>query len=1019
MKPHRLTFRALGPYADEVEIDFDPLVEEGLFLIHGPTGAGKTFLLDALCFALYGDVPGERGRHTVRSDHAPLDVSPWAELEFTSQGHRWRVRRSPEHEAAKMRGKGTTRRLAEATLERREGDEWRAVAGKIREVNNEINELLGLTAQQFQQVILLPQGRFERVLRSNSEDREKLLRALFDTTIFGAASDWLDGEARCRREAASRHGDELANLRRQAAERWWSVTDEPDAEGSQPTDGPADEADADESWPADQAALDELVQTAKSLKENAATAADSAEGVLATARSTHVTIERIAEHWDRRAALRERRDELAEERPAIDTDRKTFRLAGAAEALRQVLDAEHRHRDELARWTTLVNEQIAAVTDRCDEARSLPEGLAMPVADETPTVQDLSAVGTALAVHRSKLDDFAADATKAAGLESSGAAERDAGANHRQIEEQKSAAAAEHEQHRQAAEAALIKARSATDRVADLQAAADRATQRAKAAATLAELRIPLDDATTALTAAGQVTLDRRSEALDLRERHLEGIAAVLAGTLSNDAPCPVCGSTDHPDPAEPAEDAVDAQEVKAAEAVAVEAEEAETRARAAQHELAANAAELRGAAGDAADDPEGAAERADEATAQVRVAAGLAKQVDELDKTVTAHREAATAAEKAAKQAALDATAAAGRATAAEHEAATLRTGIAEEIGDIDPAVAVEEITAVEAVIETLSTAVLNRATAETTFRTTTATLATQFVPSPFATPDEARDALRSPEDREEIQQRIGTHDNASRDVDRDLVADDLRDLPDERPDPTASAEIVTDAKDAAAAANAHRTRTADAHKDISGWSATHRRRSETYTTARAEAELWSTVANRCNGRTAPKVSLQRWVLSAYLEEICTFANERLGSMTGGRYRLSVHRDFERYGAQAGLGLRVHDTYTGSEREVSTLSGGETFQASLSLALGVADVVTAHAGGVRLDALFVDEGFGTLDSEALQLAMDELDRLREGGRTVGLISHVGELRERIRTGIEVTATDHGSEVRVGTIAHV
>ena len=106
MKPHRLAFCALGPYADEVEIDFDPLVEEGLFLIHGPTGAGKTFLLDALCFALYGDVPGERGRHTIRSDHAALNVSPWAELEFTSQGHRWRVRRSPEHES----GQGARRR---------------------------------------------------------------------------------------------------------------------------------------------------------------------------------------------------------------------------------------------------------------------------------------------------------------------------------------------------------------------------------------------------------------------------------------------------------------------------------------------------------------------------------------------------------------------------------------------------------------------------------------------------------------------------------------------------------------------------------------------------------------------------------------------------------------------------------------------------------------------------------------------------------------------------------------------
>ena len=1019
MKPHRLTFCALGPYADEVEIDFAPLVEEGLFLIHGPTGAGKTFLLDALCFALYGVVPGDRGTHTVRSDHAALDVSPWAELEFTSQGTRWRIRRSPEHESAKVRGKGTTRRLAEATLERREGDVWRPVAQKIREVNREITGLLGLTAQQFQQVILLPQGRFEQVLRSGSEDREKLLRKLFDTTIFGTASEWLDGEARRRRETASQHEDELANLRRQAAERWRSVTDEPDAEGSRPTNGPADEADADASWPADQAALDELVQNAKSLKGNAAAVAESAEGVLTTARSTHVTIERIAEHWDRQASLRERRDELADERPAIDADRETLRLANAAEALRQVLDVEHHHRDELAQCTTLVSEQIAAVADRCDEAPSLPDALAMPVADETPTVQDLSAIGTALAVHRVKLDDFAADASKAARLESSGAAERDAEANHRQIEERETAAAAAHEQHRQTAEAALIKARSATDRVADLQAAADRATQRAEAAAKQAKLKIPLDAAATALAAARQVTLDRRSAALDLREQHLEGIAAVLAGTLTSDAPCPVCGSTDHPNPAEPVEDAVGAQDVKAAESVAIEAEEAETRARAAEHELAAKAAELRGAAGDAADDPEGAADRADEATAQVRAATGLAEQVDELDKTVTAHHEAATAAENAAKQAALDATAAAGRATAAEHEAATLRAGIAEEIGDIDPAAAVEEITAAEAAIETLSTAVLNRATAETTFRATTASLATQLAPSPFATPDEARDALRSPEDRDELRQRIETHDRASHDVDRDLKADDLRDLPDERPDTTASAEAVTDAKASATAANAHRTRTADAHKDISGWTATHRRRSKTYATALAEAELWSTVANRCNGRTAPKVSLQRWVLSAYLEEICTFANGRLGSMTGGRYRLSVHRDFERHGAQAGLGLRVQDTYTGQEREVSTLSGGETFQASLSLALGVADVVTSHTGGVRLDALFVDEGFGTLDSEALQLAMDELDRLREGGRTVGLISHVGELRERIRTGIEVTATDHGSEVRVGAVAHV
>ena len=178
--------------------------------------------------------------------------------------------------------------------------------------------------------------------------------------------------------------------------------------------------------------------------------------------------------------------------------------------------------------------------------------------------------------------------------------------------------------------------------------------------------------------------------------------------------------------------------------------------------------------------------------------------------------------------------------------------------------------------------------------------------------------------------------------------------------------------------------------------------------------------MADRCNGRTAPKVSLQRWVLSAYLEEICTFANRT--ARLHDRGALPAQRPPRPRVGRAARRAWVFASRTptpAQEREVSTLSGGETFQASLSLALGVADVVTSHTGGVRLDALFVDEGFGTLDSEALQLAMDELDRLREGGRTVSLISHVGELRERIRTGIEVTATDHGSEVRVGAIAHV
>ncbi len=133
------------------------------------------------------------------------------------------------------------------------------------------------------------------------------------------------------------------------------------------------------------------------------------------------------------------------------------------------------------------------------------------------------------------------------------------------------------------------------------------------------------------------------------------------------------------------------------------------------------------------------------------------------------------------------------------------------------------------------------------------------------------------------------------------------------------------------------------------------------------------------------------------------------------GKYELRLSdAGGQRRGSKAGLGLRVLDAYTGEEREVSSLSGGETFQASLALALGVADAVQAHSGGVALNALFIDEGFGSLDPDSLQLAMDELDRLREGGRLIGLISHVGALRERIRSGLQVVASERGSRVVVG-----
>ncbi|MCU1499285.1 MAG: ATPase involved in repair, partial [Acidimicrobiales bacterium] len=287
----------------------------------------------------------------------------------------------------------------------------------------------------------------------------------------------------------------------------------------------------------------------------------------------------------------------------------------------------------------------------------------------------------------------------------------------------------------------------------------------------------------------------------------------------------------------------------------------------------------------------------------------------------------------------------------------------------------------------------------------------------SPFADVAEARAALLGDAARRAAAQRIEAHDRQLMAVQDTLGDPLLADLPADRPDVDAANAAVSDAQRGKDLAVARRTRVHAASERIDEVARQHAGLLARLLPLESDANLHEAVANRCAGRASPKVSLQRWVLATYLEAICEHANRRLITMTAGRYQLRVERESAHGAAKAGLDLWVHDAHTATTRPVSSLSGGETFQASLALALGVADSVEARTGGVRLDALFVDEGFGTLDPESLELALDELDGLREGGRMVGLISHVAALRERIRVGIEVTPTDAGSTLRVGDIA--
>ncbi len=1006
MKPHRLTIEAFGPYADPVAVDFDALAAEGLFLIHGTTGAGKTFLLDALCFALYGEVSGDRSVKGLRSDHAPPGAVPRVSLEFSCAAARYRVERTPAHTAPRARGQGTTEKPPQAVLFRLDaGGPERAVAAKSTEVTREVEGLVGLSAAQFRQVILLPQGRFAEVLRARAEEREALLKTLFDTVIYERAGWWLEDQARTARNLALDQAREQEVLRRRAADAWTPQAPEP-PEGAEPPEPPAD-----------QAGLEVLVVNIGMVVRGTEAALGEAVTRLTAAQTAQAALMAQAERWDRRAAASTRLSELEAKRETVAEYRQKLERAERAETLRPSLVAEAGARRELERVERGLQEQLRAARQARDGARALPptaQGLDLVA---LPSAEALAAAGADLAARGAEVRELARKAEEAA--QAGGAA---VAASQRAGEAEAGRATAVGQQELLAAEqerelARLAQARSARDQLEGLQRAAREAEGRALAAEAIAPARERQLAAEAARNGADHHVNTAAAGLNHLRRNQIEGMAARLAGGLAAGAPCPVCGATEHPAPARPSADAVDDGAITAAERTLAAATQAAQAAAVALANAQAALGAVLEKAGDSPD-PLAARQAAGTAAAAHLAAQALASGLPALEQR-TANREQqrqqlAMAIEAAATAIALERRAAAE----ASLRQRTLAEQVARELGEgLEPGAVLRAFGPLEAALQALVAEAGPHTRATSELEQAARRLGQELAASPFATAADAAAALQEESWRRKLVERIAAYEAAVIEQRNLLAAPDLADLPEARPDTTAAGEAVARLDGARTRAVERHSEARVAQREITRLAAEHRAGATALAAKQEKAERLGAVANRCQGKAAPYISLQRWVLSAYLADICGYANQRLTLMTSGRYQLRLTDEGGHGGRNAGLGLRVLDAYTGEEREVSSLSGGETFQASLALALGVADTVQAHAGGVPLEALFIDEGFGSLDPDNLQLAMDELDRLREGGRLIGLISHVGALRERIRGGIEVIAGERGSSLRVGVTA--
>jgi DNA repair protein SbcC/Rad50 len=1009
MKPLKLTIQAFAPYAEREELDFGDLGDRSFFLICGPTGAGKTTVLDAMCLALYGDTSGdERDGKQMRSDHADRALPTEVTFAFAIGGNTYRVHRSPEQERPKRRGEGTTTQAAQATLWSVKDGATEVLASKWAEVTAKVESLLGFKSEQFRQVVLLPQGKFRQLLLADSKEREAILETLFKTEVYTRIQDALKASARG-----------IAEQLREADERRLFILEQA-------------EADSVEALQGRRAVLQAGIGVTQKRVEALQGAQRSVQQRLVEAREIEGKLREQTEAVSSVQRLQARSEEIARQDAVLVRAKKAEGLLDAERGLQaRQRDAESA-RKALKEATTALEEAQRAKTG-ADATLQREQGREAERERTRARVIELNALTDRVKQLDAARKAFAAAQTKATKLTIDRDELIDAGKKANARLEQRQLALGGLQKLVGQVEAHRLKLQQLVQQQTDL-------TKLRDAQVTLGRRQTEHRRLLEALRAAEGALNGAKGELLSLEEAARSGQAAILAQTLTEGQPCPVCGSTAHPAPAQsdrplPTEEQLEAarEAVAVAETARDKAREKESSGQTAVVREEASVEDLLKRAGEARPDELKRVEEQVSATkALLADSEAAATQVDAIEAEIGKSKEQqAQWAEALAKTESSVAEAVAAteglRGTVATHE-----DGIPETLREMKAltgaqAAAVEQSRSLDAAYESARLA---------------ASRADQALAGARAGVEAARTGVEKAEatareQDEEFLRRLGQAGFKNRDdyeaskrPDRDIKQAETA-IEKFRTDLAAALDRLKRANVAASGLAAPDTEalTERAGRIEAVLNRTIERRAaltERETQAsRALADFEKNAKLRAaldeqyarlgrisevaNGDNPHRLTFQRFVLGSLLDDVLGAASARLRIMSKGRFTLRRATETADGRRAGGLDLEVDDEYTGTARPVATMSGGESFQASLSLALGLADVVQAYAGGTRLDAVFVDEGFGSLDPEALDLAIKALMDLQKDGRLVGIISHVPELKEWIDAKLEVTADRSGS----------
>jgi len=1014
MHPLVLEMSAFGPFAAQEVIDFKRLGERPLFLINGPTGSGKTTLLDAICFALYGKTTGdEREGAQMRSDLANAEQLTEVSFTFALSGQVFRVRRVPEQARPKSRGEGFTQQSAEAQLWQlaEDGTELRLiVSNKVTEATREIEQLLGLNVDQFRQVMVLPQGKFRQLLMADSKDREHIFSQLFQTQIYKKLED----ELKTRSAEIRREADNLTRQKKVLLEQSGA-----DGEESLVKNHLEIKEKTDHSYKKLEECRHQENQTREHLRQS--------EALLA----------RFAQMDELRKSIQI----LAEQSNSIEADKLRLRRASVASQLHPAYDQYLQTQQRLS--------QAERQLTQAEELLSAKHTQQARLAEETQKIPHLEQQITEWSTQKQEIARYLEKSKQLQEVEKARLhAQQDC-----QVKRQQNAVVNAELDHKKAElkklEESLTQLRLSIDKNSDLPIAVDRAKQQVEQAKRLQEAQIKSAELTQKLATLKQtgIVLREQEQAAVADANRIErdwhlGQAAILSRSLQSGEPCPVCGSDNHPSPAvsemePPSQNDVAQARDKAAELtqeLSLKREEYSLTNKDLEN-ITNVITEVKTLLGDEANLSVDALEqryleikRQCDIWVEQRASlkglestkAELSASIAQLEQRLVRHKAEFDHADKML--------------TEIEKEYALVVAELPESYRQSD---AVQKaLTSLEAQMvaaddqikslqkrQSAMQSALDEATATQRIRKEScealkvevehqlSSWLSALSDSVFDDQADFLSAILDSEQQHQVQERIQRYESDRLQKQGALTAIESE-LNSQTPPDMATVEAVW------------HTAKLQLEQAEQQWRALHnqqivleeklkgleqiKRESEILQQQYAVAGTLSDVAN---GQTGNKVSLQRFVLSVLLDDVLIEASHRLSLMSKGRYRLLRKEDRAKGNRASGLDLEVEDAYTGRIRAVATLSGGESFMAALALALGLSDVVQAYAGGIRLDTLFIDEGFGSLDPESLDLAIRTLTDLQQSGRMIGIISHVTELKEQIPLRIDILSSERGSRI--------